>query len=100
MKAQHDEQPAESAESADNIQDRRLPAVEKERSSLGFELMLEYLEKESAADLQLSWSGPLYNPLAQEDDIGVKIVWHAADQLRHSYADGVNRIEGRITLPD
>ena len=100
LKAQHDEQPAESAESADNIQDGRLAAVEKERSSLGLELMLEYLEKESAADLQLSWSGPLYNPLAQEDDIGVKIVRYAADQLRHSYADGVNRIEGRITLPD
>ena len=100
LKAQHDEQPSESAESADNIQDGRLPAVEKERSSLGLELMLEYLEKESAADLQLSWSGPLYDPLAQEDDIGVKIVRHAADQLRHSYADGVNRIEGRITLPD
>lgn len=62
--------------------------------------MLEYLEKECAADFQLTWSGLSYNPLAQEEDIGIKIVRHAADQLRHTYAGGVNRIEGRITLPD
>lgn len=62
-------------------------------------LTLEYLDKENAADFQIAWRGSFYDPLAEDEDIGVRIALHAADNLKHYYEDGYNRIEGRIDLP-
>ena len=61
-------------------------------------LILEYLEKENAADFQIVWRGSFYDPYAEDEDIGVRIVKHEADHLRHYYEKGYNRIEGRIIL--
>ena len=61
-------------------------------------LTLEYLDKENAADFRIAWRGSFYNPLEKDEDIGVRIVLHAANNLRHYYEKGCNRIEGRITL--
>lgn len=58
----------------------------------GIALDVEYSERENLAQICFTYGGPSYAPLEDGEDLSARMIQGLTKQIRHSYADGVNRL--------
>ncbi|MDO5133060.1 MAG: amino acid ABC transporter ATP-binding protein [Eubacteriales bacterium] len=81
---------------ADTAADPAVQDPRRERSVSGLEMIVEYMEREAAADIRFIWNGEAFDPLTEGDDLSIKIIHHMAPDLQYTSADNRNCVEGTI----
>ena len=59
-------------------------------------ISVEYMEKENQGQVDVTWSGPSFDPLSSGDEISLLLLRHTCPDASWSRENDVNRIIGRV----